>query len=408
MVYQLYGDGVHDDYPAIQEMIDSGVSEVVLPMPKEHYLISQTLSLPSNFRLVLPRFAEIRLADGANCFMVKNKTVQKPLDRHPVVPEFFYYSNEFSPDEDDCARNIEISGGIWNLNNKGQNPNPLQTCVYEPKGYNGMGMLFYNVRNLKLSCMTLKNPVNFAVTFDIVSYFTVEDITFDFNYGNPNAVNMDGIHLDGNCHYGVIRNLKGACYDDLVALNADEGSNGPITNIQIDGIFAEKCHSAVRLLTMRNAVEKIHISNVYGTYYQYAFSFTRYRTVPGDGYFDAITIDNAYVSKSERHSDYCNVDSDGYALIFIQANTTVKNLKISDLHRKENNYPIETILVQEGAVVERLILDNVTTQNNTGKDMPCLVNNGTVGTVVYRNCETGGDEILVNHNIVGCVKGCNE
>lgn len=405
---QLYGDGIHDDYPAIQAMIDSGVCEVVLPVPEKLYLISRTLELPSDFRLCLPRFAEIRLADGANCFMVKNKTVQKPCDRNPVVPDYFYYANEYSPDSEDCARNIEISGGIWNFNNKGQNPNPLQTTVYEPKGYNGMGMLFYNVRDLKLSAMTLKNPVNFAVIFDIVSYFTVEDITFDFNYGNPNAINMDGIHLDGNCHYGVIRNLKGACYDDLVALNADEGSNGPITNIQIDGIFAEKCHSAVRLLTMRNPVEKIHISNVYGTYYQYAFSFTRYRTVPGDGYFDAITIDNAYVSKSERHSDYCNVDSDGYALIFIQGDTTVKNLKISELHRRENNYPIETLLIQKGAVVERLILDNVTTENHTCREMPLIVNDGTLNSVFFRDCETNGDEMLVNNNIVGCVKGRNQ
>lgn len=69
----LYGDGIHDDYYAIQEMIDSGVCEVNLPTPKNHYLISKTLVLPSNFKLTLPRFAEIKLADGANCLMVKNR-----------------------------------------------------------------------------------------------------------------------------------------------------------------------------------------------------------------------------------------------------------------------------------------------------------------------------------------------
>lgn len=35
MQYELYGDGVHDDYPAIQEMIDSSVCEVSLPAPKK-------------------------------------------------------------------------------------------------------------------------------------------------------------------------------------------------------------------------------------------------------------------------------------------------------------------------------------------------------------------------------------
>ena len=29
----LYGDGIHDDQPAIQELIDSGVCEVCLPAP---------------------------------------------------------------------------------------------------------------------------------------------------------------------------------------------------------------------------------------------------------------------------------------------------------------------------------------------------------------------------------------
>ena len=64
----LYGDGVHDDTAAIQELIDSGVCEVSLPAPKKHYLISKPLVIPSSFKLKLPRFAEIRLADGADCF----------------------------------------------------------------------------------------------------------------------------------------------------------------------------------------------------------------------------------------------------------------------------------------------------------------------------------------------------
>jgi polygalacturonase len=72
-MHKLYGDGIHDDHPAIQELIDSGVCEVSLPAPENYYLITKPLVLPSNFRLVLPRFAEIRLADGANCVMLRNK-----------------------------------------------------------------------------------------------------------------------------------------------------------------------------------------------------------------------------------------------------------------------------------------------------------------------------------------------
>lgn len=45
MAYQLYGDGIHDDYPAMQEMLDSLVCEVVLPAPKKCYTISKTLKI---------------------------------------------------------------------------------------------------------------------------------------------------------------------------------------------------------------------------------------------------------------------------------------------------------------------------------------------------------------------------
>ena len=69
MKHILYGDGIHDDYPALQEMINSGKKELLLPEPEKCYLISKTLELPSNFRLVFPRFAEIKLADGSNCPM---------------------------------------------------------------------------------------------------------------------------------------------------------------------------------------------------------------------------------------------------------------------------------------------------------------------------------------------------
>ena len=161
-MYPLYGDGIHDDTQALQELIDQAGNELVLPSPKKRYLISQTLTLPSNFRLVLPRFAEIRLADNSNCVMLRNRSTPLPPAKDATDEwDFYFFLKEFDGEKPDC--NIEVTGGI---------------------------------------------------------------------------------HPDGNCHYGVIRNLKGAYRDDLVALNADEGSAGPITDIEIDGLFAEECHSA--------------------------------------------------------------------------------------------------------------------------------------------------------------------
>ena len=41
---KLYGDGINDDLPAIQEMLDSGMTVVYLPPAKKNYLISGTIS----------------------------------------------------------------------------------------------------------------------------------------------------------------------------------------------------------------------------------------------------------------------------------------------------------------------------------------------------------------------------
>ena len=100
----LYGDGIHDDTLAIQQRIDSGLCELTLPAPENFYLISDTLVLPSNFRLVLPRYARIRLADGSNCFILRNR---RPNEEKTG----FWNVSEPCPPEDFC-HNIEICGGI--------------------------------------------------------------------------------------------------------------------------------------------------------------------------------------------------------------------------------------------------------------------------------------------------------
>ena len=384
--YTLYGDGIHDDTDAIQEMIDSGVCEVSLPAPKKCYLISRPLMIPSNFKLKLPRYAEIKLADGANCFMLQNKTVQKKAERlrkgfTPLLEAFWRFYDLFSPEKEDACHDFEIEGGIWNFNNKNQRPNPAYTKEMGEDGYLGHVMLFYNVRNFRISNLTIKDPANYGVMIDTGSYFTVENIVFDFNFGNPIAVNMDGIHLNGGCHYGVIRNLKGACYDDLVALNAHEGSGGDITHIEIDGLFAENCHSAVRLLTVNQKVEHITISNVFGTYYQYCIGFTKFYPGETTGFFDSISLENIHSSKSKRLPiQEAHMGNKGYhfPLIWIQGDTVVKHLSIDHLSRCEYENPIDTICIEKNATVHSLSIRDCKLENHT--DSPCamFVNHGQI------------------------------
>lgn len=396
--YELFGDGVHDDTAAIQELIDEAKNEVILPSPDNFYLISKPLVLKSNFRLVLPRYAEVRLAPQSNCFIVMNRTAYNPFTGFPDGVE------------DTPAHDIELCGGVWNLNNSQQLPNPLQEKSEDPRyaEYTGVGMVFYNIKNLKISSLTVKNPTNFGITLDTVSYFTVEDITFDYTTYNPRLINMDGVHLNGNCHFGCIRNLKGACFDDLVALNADEGTSGPITNIEIDGIFAENCHSAARLLCRNEIVEKIHISNVYGTYYQYCLGITKYYRGEVKGYFDSITFDNIYASKAHRPEEFPWPTCYVYPLIWIEKELHVKNLAIRTLHRRENNVPIDTVYIGKDAHLDYLILDDISTENYTGSPIPLLTNEGTVERLVLKDIRTDETEMINNTGEIKAVKNFDD
>lgn len=408
-MYTLYGDGIHDDTAAIQELIDSGRCEIVLPAPEKHYLISRPLELPSNFRLVLPRFATIRLADGANCAMVRNKVVYDYAKRLssevyevPLQAHLWGYVDDFSPNHPCC--NIEVCGGIWDCNNMAQIPNHEFSKDFSVREFCGYGMFFYNVKGLTLRDMTLKDPQRYAVTLATVSYFTVENITFDFNKGNPYPVNMDGIHLDGNCHFGTMRNLKGTCYDDLIALNAHEGSRGDITNIHIDGICAEECHSAVRLLTVCNRVENVRISNVFGTYYQYCVGISKFYPGENTGCYRGISLDHIYAAKAwparKGAFQHPRKTESAFPLIWIQGKTVVHDLSITELHRKEKTLPKDTVYVGEGARIGCLTVENAFTENFTGGKMPLLHNKGQINRLVMRRVDAGKDEMLVNEGSI--------
>lgn len=385
--YTLYGDGVHDDTDAIQELIDTSGCELKLPVPKKLYLISRPLVIPSCFKLQLPRYAEIKLADGSNCFMLQNKAKVKPEKRlreflRPEEKELWKFYDMLSPEKEDTCHDFEIEGGIWNFNNMGQDPNPIYLCKYDERNYLGHLMFFYNVRNFRISNITFKDPANYAVMIDTGSYFTVENIVFDFNFGNPIASNMDGIHLNGNCHNAVIRNLKGACYDDLVALNAHEGSGGDITNIEIDGIFAENCHSAVRLLSVNEKVRHVSISNVYGTYYQYCIGFTKHYPGKTTGYFDAVSLSNIHASKSKRlpiQEAHMGNDKDyHFPLIWFHKGTVTSHLSVDHLHRREYENPIETFGIDNGATVNELIINDLTLENYTEGSCEIMRNRGEI------------------------------
>ena len=390
MAYLLYGDGIHDDQPAIQAMLDRGTSCVYLPPPEKNYVIGKPLLLHSNQELRLDRYTRICLADNSNCSMAEN-----------AEPETW---NE----------NITVCGGVWDMNHKNQDPNPyhypnpktglILRQQYEKDGYtrerlfhpaySGKCFRFNSIRGFHLHDLTIVNPVNFGVQMAYVEDFTVENLRFEYTEGSPKLWNMDGVHLEGGCRNGVVRNLQGACHDDLVAVTSDDGIYGPVENILIDGIYAEHSHSAVRLLSVRNPLRNVHITNVYGTYYVYCITLSKYHEGEERSRFENITIDHVYASLCKGTVD---VKGNYEPLIAIGNHMDIKKLSLSHIYRQESVCPQPLIGLKEDCFVGELLLSDVEQVNLLGKEIPLIRNEGTIGTLHLTHVDGGEDPLLVGN-----------
>ncbi len=390
MLNKLYGDGIHDDTAAIQEMIDTAGCELSLPAPEKFYLISKPLVLPSFFKLILPRSAEVRLAKGANCVMLKNK-LELPANSE-YTGNYASYVKAYA--DAAPARDIEVCGGIWNANNMEQEGNPL--CVSSSiAGFWGFCFSFYKTVNLKISDITVKDPSAHGINLDSVSYFTIEDITFDYNTGNPKPACMNGINLMGNCLFGTIRNLSGACCESLIEMNSEQGSRGDIAYVTIDNVSCGIAPCGIRMFLGSNNIENVRISNVSGTFFQTCFAFVN---VGGKGgVFNAITIENVHAELTKTIKERAvHPDFPEGPLVYIDYFLTLKNIAISNFYHDEKVIPRETFLIGEEVNIDRLIMKNVRTTNTTDGKCPLFLNYGKIGFLSYRGVDTGKDDKYPN------------
>ncbi len=395
---KLFGDGINDDTLAIQEMLDSGVSEVYLPAPKKHYCISKTLKIHSNQTLRLGQTTLIKLLPNSSCRMITNA-------------------------EKD-AHDISVIGGIWDYDNVNQEGNPIKlktewfcslthsngkpdTVVnYDVLGEMGVVISFAHVERFRASNMTIKNPVTYCLQLAYVTHFTIENIFFDQNFGNPTAENMDGIHIDGGCRFGSIRNVQGTCYDDIVALNADDGYDGPISDIEIDGVYGANSLRGVRLLSIKSLVSNISISNVFGTFYQNCIGLTYFYPRNGSrGKMSHISIRNIYGKNASRRPEYQKGDNSffRFAFIWIDGDIDIDAVCIDNLYRNEEISHVESIKVCKGAKIKRLSLSNIVHQNSTETPITFMVNEGEIEKLYMYNVETFNENLLDNKGVIGSI-----
>ncbi len=390
-MYKLYGNGINDDAPAIQEMLDSGTAAVQLPPPVKEYCIGSTLKLHSNQSLCFAPTARIRLLPQSSCFMLTNA--------------------------EPAAENLTVCGGIWDYDNVNQKGNPFQlgmaegeirhdngdpdTVVVYQEFYRGSIMRFCGVEKLTVRDLTLRNPTTYSLEMACTRYFTVENIRFEQTQGNPTLENMDGIHVDGHCRFGLIRNVQGTCYDDMVAINADDGYDGPIEDIEIDGVFGEHSLRGVRLLSIKSPVSRITISNVFGTFYQNCVGLTYYYPRSGRrGSMSHIVLNNIFGENAERKPEYRKSPGYVFSYIWVDSDLDIDHLSVSNLYRTEHLGDIETIRILPETRIDTLSLSNVQFRNKTGKATALFQNDGSIGNLYMYDVDAGPDEVLINRGTI--------
>ena len=267
--YGAVGDGIKDDGPAIQAALDGGHKEVFIPAGQ--YRITQTLLVDSFTSIVADADARLIVCGetehDASSFLLTNR------------------------DHAFGNASIHISGGIWDGNKQGRT-NVKDPDLFNTKACTGTVLNFCNVRDLKLSNFIVANSVVYFVRMCMLEGFEIRDIGFQSEIIENN---QDGLHFNGFVKNGVVENIralnKGQTSDDLIALNADDSMSrlentgmvcGPIENIVFRNLYAEDCHTAIRMLSYVSPIRNIRFENVVAGCRAYAINMdaARYCRTP--------------------------------------------------------------------------------------------------------------------------------
>lgn len=320
-IFSRVSDGLSDASEFLQSLLDSENREIHIP--QGCYLIKNTLKVHS----------DTKITASPNARFVLDGSVKRHRGDYLLT----------NADTEKGNQNIEIFGGVWDGNNKGEgNAKP---DIFDKNGYSGTVLNFCNVKNLKLYNFVVANSVTYNVRMAKIDGFEIENISF---LSDAFGQNQDGLHFNGYCKNGRVKNIralsKGQTNDDLIALNADDSMErvenfgmvrGPIENITFENLFAEDCHTVIRILSVDAPIRNISIKNVYGGYRCYAINGdgARYCRTPlfkendrpqGVGLIENVHIENmcVYPTKAENENPAIAIES-------LADNFTLKNFRLA-------------------------------------------------------------------------------
>lgn len=378
----FYGDGIHDDTQALQELLDQ--RGIVTLDRSGTYIVSRTLIIHSNTRFVLSPGAKLLAAPFSKCALIEN--------------EHFACGGR---DE-----NIEIIGGIWDGNSENMGLDPLYEMdhredePYSPALFKGKLIRFARIDRIVLEKMMVRNPVSYGIQIADVSGFVVRDLSFDYNvlFGTT-----DGVHINGPAYNGVIENLCGTTNDDMVSLTTidelhAEVTKGEIVNVDIRNITATNGYSGVRLLSAGDFdMRCIRINGVYGEYKHNAVLISHHFTRPNTRiWFDDIVVEHVHAVKCLNVPQRgCFRDPAGYLryisrcpIVWIETGIHAGNITLRDISRHEKiSSDSHLVKIDQGAEIDCLILDNIHQTAAPGVSVPYMINDATVRRLILRDVE---------------------
>jgi polygalacturonase len=270
---------------------------------------------------------------------------------------------------------IHIQGGVWDGNKQGRT-NFKDPDIFNMNACTGTCLNFRNVRDLKLTDLIVANSVVYFIRMCMLDDFEISNITFQSDIIENN---QDGLHFNGWVKNGIVENIralpKGQTNDDLIALNADDTMKrlenngmacGPIEKITFRNIYAEDCHTAIRMLSVTSSIRNIRFENIVAGCRCFAINMdgARYCRTPlfddqkfteGVGCIENISIDG--------FTTWLTVDDGQKALI--DCESKVKNFVISNFKRdldKDKAPSVPTVIIDKtpGIRIKAIGMDNIT------------------------------------------------
>lgn len=390
-----------DSTTELQNLLDEALNGPLTIVWDGRYSVSSTLKVHGNTRIVARPGCGVILRDHSNCFLMENANVVNPGGA--IIDE-----------------NIVIENLIMNGN--GYNTGPTGSDVFDTanngSATNGSAQTkrnqiinFIGVRNLKLNNIELLAGRYWASCFSNIEYAVLNGTYIDFGDSSTrDDYNYDGIHLKGGVnHFKILNTTIKNAKDDNIALNSHaqlaiyNAYRGPITNVEIDGVFLNSRAMGIGIYSETYRVDEISIKNIKGITQSHYIRITNgeYPSPDGSGNIGKITIDDVGVDVLPG-----STLADFGGMIYVRGN--VEKLILNNLTKTDFTKDTPFIaLTDSDSVIDSLIINGVQLKTNGGTwaNSFLSVQDGIIKKCLINNVTHLEETSFINAPIVEVIGG---